>query len=300
MDLMDKLGKKEQATGTSPEAPKGEAIVGANSTSDNLRRGDNLISSSNGTGTPVETAPSVETPAAPAATVKDPDSWSKESALQEVTKLREENKAVRTKFQEQLVKVEEEKQVEIAKIKEQAAKAAVAEKELEALKAAAEDKKRSIEEKLADREAKLTRTDLEYKKQLEDKEKELQSIRAKASAYEAEEAARQQIYKERIKEELAKIPDEFKEYAEKMVKGVDNAQEAWLTISEASRKGLFGEKKVVVNHQVPGAADGARMNKQKLEEEAKLEKGKKTSRDKIKAGLSAIKSGQENTAFRSR
>lgn len=302
-DLLDKLGGKEpkQAAGKSSEAPAGEAIVGTNSTSDQLRRGNNLLdlAAKNDEQKTSETSETVvETKETK--TVADPDSWSKDSALKEVVKLREEAKAVRLKFQEQLEKVQAETDAKIAKIKEEAESANEAKKKLEALEAEQADKKRSIEDKLANREARLAETEAVYKSKLEAAQKEAEGYKAKAIQYEAEQEARKQVYRERIKEELDKVPQDFRDFAEKMVKGYDDPHEAWLAISEAHRKNMFGEKKVIVNHSVPGAADGARLSKTKLEEQEAANKAKKTPRDLIKSGLAKIKQGEANSAFRSR
>ncbi len=299
-DLLNKANEKlnGQASGESSEAPAGDAIVGnKNSTVDNNRRGDDLLKQAASKEEPAKVETVVETPAE---TVKDPDSWSKDSALKEVVKLREENKAVRTKFQEQLDKVRKETEDAISKIKEDAATAYEAKKKLEAVEADAADKKRSIEEKLADREAKLARAEEAFKRQLEDKEKEIASFKDKALQYEAEQEAKRQQYRDRIKEELAKVPEELKEFAEALVKGQQDPQEGWLVLSAARDKGLFSDKKVVVSHAVPGAAQGARLSKTKTDEQAESANKKKTSRDLIRSGLSRIKQGEQNTAFRSK
>jgi len=285
-DLLNSLGKKEESkSGSAPEASgakTGQSIIGTDSVTDSLTLGETLTASN-------ETVDDK--------TVKNPDAWSKDSALKEVVKLREENKAVRTKFQEQLDKLEKDKEAAIAKIKEEAATALEAKKKLEALEAEQLDKKRSIEEKLANRESKLTELETVYKQQLEEKERELASIRSKAAQYEAEQEARKAVYQNKIKEELDKIPEEFRSFADKMVKGFEDPHEAWLSLAEAQRMGMFGEKKIVVNHSVPGAADGARINKQKVEEAEKENRKRMSSRDLIRQGLEKAKQGQ-NTAYR--
>ncbi len=299
-DLLGKVNEKLNGTATeeSSGAPQGDAIVGRKEgTVDNNRRGDDLLKAAAGKEEPeVE----VQTKEEPVTTVKDPDTWSKESALKEVTKLREENKAVRTKFQEQLDKIKTDTEAKIAKIQEDAQSAYDAKKKLEAVEADAADKKRSIEEKLADREAKLARTEEAYKRQLQDKEKEVEGYKSKALQYEAEVEARREQYRDRIKEELAKVPEELREFADAIVKGKEDPQEGWLALAAARDKGLFGDKKVVVSHAVPGAANGARLSKTKADEEAAAKDKKKTSRDLIRNGLSKIKQGESNSAFRSR
>lgn len=294
-NLLDSLGKKDGKSAEASlkvEAKDGQTIVGNDSTSDNLTRGDVLTASEGKEN--ISTSADTESK-----TVKNPDDWSKDSALKEVVKLREENKAVRTKFQEQLDKIERETETKIAKIKEEAQTAMEAKKKLEALEAEQADKKRSIEEKLAHREAKVAELETTYKLKLEEKERELASVKTKAAQYEAEQEARKSVYRNKIKEELDQIPEEFRSFADKMVKGYEDPHEAWLSLAEAKRMGMFGEKKIVVNHSVPGAADGARVNKKQAEEAEKEARKSMSSKDLIRAGLSKAKQGQ-NSAYRSR
>lgn len=317
MDLLNKIDKarkeagSQEAEGKSSDAPKGEAIVGnKDATADNLKRGANLLEFADKGETQVsqETGESEEpkvstkpvTGQAETKIVQDPDSWSKESALKEVLKLREENKAVRLKFQQQLDKIEQETSAKIAAIQEEARTASEAKKKLEALEAAQEDKKRSIEEKLAHREARLAEVETVYKVKLEEKEKEVAVYKTKAAQFEAEQEARKEVYRDRIKEAVARVPEELRDFAQRMVKGYEDPQEGWLALEEAHRKGMFSEKKVIVNHAVPGASDGARISKTKVEQEERERKGRMTSRDLIKSGLSKIKAGESNSAFRSK
>lgn len=281
-NLLNSLAKKENQTETT-------GIISSESTSDQLPRGEVLT----------ETSESVKAQDTAEKTVKNPEDWSKDSALKEVVKLREENKAVRLRFQEQLDKIEKETQSKIEKIKEEAQTALEAKKKLEALEAEQADKKRSIEEKLANREARLAEVEVAYTQKLEEKERELATFKSKALQYEAEQEARRQVYRDKIQEELAKIPEEFRSFADKMVKGYEDPHEAWVSLAEAQRMGMFGEKKIVVNHSVPGAADGARVSKTKMEEAEKEAKSKMSSKDLIRIGLNKAKNGQ-NTAFRGR
>lgn len=300
MDLLNKINEATKGTAAeeSSEASKGAMTVENRSTADGSQRGEDLLKSGAKEEQPEKKVDTKQEESV--STVKDPDSWSKDSALKEVVKLREENKAVRVKFQEQLDKLKSEAEAQIAKIKEEASSAYEAKKKLEAFEAEVADKKRSIEEKLADRETRLVMAEETYKKQLEEKEKELETYKLKALQYEAEVEARKDQYRNRIKEELTKIPEEFKEFAEAIAKSKEDPQEGWLALAAARDKGLFGEKKVVVSHAVPGAANGARLSKTKAEEEAEARSKKKTSKDLIRSGLSRMKDGEKNPIFRSR
>jgi len=299
-DLLDTMGKKKEAKAPETSGATGEAIVGSGAPSDNLKRGDNLLNNAS-TGTNADDKPadaSANEEQNTSRTVKNPDDWTKDSALTEVVKLREENKIMRLKQQEQLQKINEEKEAAIAKVKEEAKSANEAKKKLEAIEAEAADKKRSLEEKLAHREARIAEAEATYTHKLKEAEAEVAKYKAKADAFEAQQAAQRQVYVDRIKEEMAQVPEEFKQFAERMVKGFDDPAEAWTALSEAKMKGMFGEKKIVVNHAVPGANDGARLNRSKVEQQEREEKGKKTSKDLIRAGLDKItKGGEKNSAF---
>ena len=273
MDLLDSLNAKVQSSkGSSSEEPNFQPKVSEDITAKVGETGPNSQSSE------------------PEKTVQNPDTWTTDSALKEVIKLREENKLSRLKFQEQLAKLAKEKEDEVAVIKESAKSAEEAKKKLEALEADQADKKRGLEEKLAHREGKLVELETTYEVKLREKEQELSSYKAKAAMYEAEQAAREQVYAERIKEEMSSIPEELKPFAERMVKGFDSTAEAWTALSEAKMKGMFGEKKIVVNHSVPGANDGARQSKPQ-------DKVAKSPRDLIKQALLKAQSGEKNSAL---
>jgi len=296
MDLLDTLNGQKKDSQVSDKVSTPETLIGAGATSDGLAKGHNLLNSTAGTGTkPTEEVKAEDVDSKK--TVKNPDDWTKESALTEVIKLREENKLARVKFQEAQDRLNKEKEAEIAKIKEEAKSATEAKKKLEALEAEAADKKRSLEDKLAHREGRLAEVETVYSQKLKEKDEELAKYRSQAEAYAAQQAAQQQVYKDRIKEEMASVPEEFKQFAERMVKGFDDPAEAWTALSEAKMKGMFGEKKIVVNHSVPGANDGARTTKAKIEEQERAERKTKSSKDLIRSGLSKVSGGEKNTAF---
>ena len=293
-DLLDVLGKKSPKQSPAVDLSNAKTgVIGTGAVSDELEVGEKLTPSTTETTVSSESADQTDK------TVKNPDDWSKDSALKEVVKLREENKAVRVKFQEQLEKLERETEVKVNKIREEAQTALEAKKRLEALEAEQADKKRTIEEKLANREARLAELETDYKHKLEEKERELATFKTKATQYEAEQEARRQVYRDRIKEELGKVPEEFRSFADKMVKGYDDPQEAWLSLAEAQRMGMFGEKKIIVNHSVPGAADGARVTQQQLEAAEREKRKNMSSQELIRAGLAQAKQGKNN-AYRGR
>lgn len=233
--------------------------------------------------------------------VEDPESWSKESAFKEVKKLREENKTYRLKYQEQIESLKAESEARIQAKEEEMKNLLQAQQELAKIKSEQEDKKRSLEEKLAHRESKVS----ELQSMMEAKEKEyarrMTELESLANTYRAKEEAEKQIYVSRIQEEVDKIPEKYKDIASMIVKGAgDDPRDGLLALNEAKLKGLFEDKTVVVNHSVPGAKDGARASKERLDEAAKESRAQMSSSQKIKAALDAMKTGTKNSAFRTK
>lgn len=230
--------------------------------------------------------------------VDDPNTWTKESAFKEIKKLREENKVSRLKYQEQIEKIKTEADARLLQKEEEAKQLADAKKELDRIKAEQEDKKRDLSEKVAYREAKL----MEMQNLMDAKEKDFQNkisnYETALRTYEAEKAAESEIYKNRIQEELGKVPEKYRDYANLIVKGAGDPRDALLALNEASLKGMFEDKTIIVNHSVPGATDGARSNKERLEEINKEQRSKMTSAQKIKESLKQVRSGQPNSAVR--
>jgi hypothetical protein len=230
--------------------------------------------------------------------VDDPNTWTKESAFKEIKKLREENKVSRLKYQEQIEKIKSEADVRLLQKEEEAKQLAEAKKELDRIKAEQEDKKRDLSEKVAYREAKLTELQGLMDAKERDYQNKISNYETTLKTYEAEKAAESEIYKNRIQEELGKVPEKYRDYANLIVKGAGDPRDALLALNEASLKGMFEDKTIIVNHSVPGATDGARSNKERLEEINKEQRSKMTSAQKIKESLKQVRSGQPNSAVR--
>lgn len=236
----------------------------------------------------------------PSSSVTDPESWTKESALYEAKKAREEAKATRLKYQETVAKLKEEQDARIAAMRaEQEALAKKAE-ELDQIKAKELDNKRDLNEKLAHREAvlaelkaKLDVVEQDYKQKLSYKEAEL-------ARYQAEAEVQQAVYRERLDKELQSIPEKYRELANIMVKGAGDARDALTILHEAKLKSMFEDKTAIVVHNVPGAADGARASDERIQAGVAAERAKLSSSQKIAQGLKGIRSGQSNSMFRNR
>lgn len=226
--------------------------------------------------------------------------WTAESALKEVKKLREENKAYRIKYETQIDQIKQETDARVKAKEAEMQQLAAAKLELDRIKAEQEDKKRDLSEKVAHREAKLA----EMQAILNAKEKEAQerlaSMEHKVRDYEARVEAENQVYKSRLNEELGKIPEKYRDYANLLIKGAGEPREALMALSEASLKGLFEDKTIVVNHSIPGAHDGARSTKDRLEEAERTRRSSMSPSQKIAESLKSIKSGSPNSVFRTK
>lgn len=231
--------------------------------------------------------------------VGDPESWTKESAFKEVKKLREENKTYRLKYEEKLsgLKTEMEQRLNAKEQEFEALKKA--QEELEEIKARQADAKRDLAEKVAHREAVAAELKAKLEAQKSEYEKQLSVMKNERDRYYADIAAQQEVYKQRLAQEVSSIPEKYKGVAELIIKGAGDEREAFVAISEAKLNGVFEDKTVVVNHSVPGAKDGARSTNERMEEAKRTERNKMTSGQKIGAALKDIRSGNSNPAFRS-
>lgn len=283
MDLLNKLGAKTASDGDT-STQKTEQVEPAKKAEESSSAATEKTTNDAATETKVE--------------VKDPDDWSKDSALKEVIKLREENKIQRLKYQEKLEEFKTDLAAQNEPLKQELEDLKKYKDELGKLKAAEEDKKRTLEDKVAHREARIAELEAKYEATKTNKEMEVQTFKEKLSVYEAQEAARKQLYQEKLTKELAVIPEKFREQAELIAKGAGDPSEALVALSEARIKGLFEDKTVIVNHSVPGAKDGARATKEQLEGAANAGRETMSSTDKIKAALKDIRQGEKNAVFR--
>lgn len=303
MDILNSLGKKEtsgveNSTTSQPAQSKDPALAangarGANMI-DQVGKKDEEVKTSTTSNVSSEPKTSMEEPTGKT----DPGTWTVDSALKEVKKLREENKATRIKYEESLEKLKTETEARLSVREKELEKFIQAQQELEELKAKEADKKRDISEKLAHREAVLA--EMKAKADAAERvwQEKLGKMESQLRMYEAEAQAQQQVYSNRLEEELKAIPEKFKGVASLLVKGAGDPRDALIALNEAKLQGVFEDKTVVVNHSVPGAHDGARATNERLDEARKAAREKMTSSQKIKSALGEIRSGGSNTAFR--
>lgn len=316
-DLLSKLNSQRQGNVT-PKPAEGAANSAAPVKPDSqsaprleVDRGDDLLrqaktraldeasAKSSQSGADSSTSSKIESSGTDNAGVDDPDTWTKDSAFKEVKKLRDENKTYRLKYQEQIESLKMETEARLQAKEEELKSAMEAQKELSKIKAEQEDKKRSLEEKLAHREAKAAELQAIMEAKENEYRRRMSELEATASTYKAREAAEKQIYVQRISEEIDKIPEKYREIANMIVKGAgEDPRDGLLALNEAKLRNIFEDKTVVVSHQVPGASDGARVSKTRMDEMQKDQRAQMSSGQKIRSALDAIKSGTSNTAFR--
>lgn len=300
-DLLNKLGAKPKAAEGSGSQPEPNQPSAKNNSQPLNDRGEDIISKAGGqsasSGAGAAPAPNKD-----ASTVEpsgsQTDDWTTDSALKEIKKLREENKQYRLKYAEQINQVKEEAEARLTQKEQEMADLAKAKEELDKLKAEQEDKKRDLTEKVAHREARLQEMSSLFEAREKEYKKNLSSMEQRIKMFEAEREAEMQVYKTRLEEELATVPEQYKDVAQLLVKGAGDARDAVLAITEARVKGIFQDKTVVVNHSVPNAYDGARASKEKLEEAEKSRRSKLTGQQKIGEAIKGIRSGVPNSAYR--
>lgn len=308
--LANGLGKK---TASTDGAGKTSAPTQIAATTTELDRGGDMLSQIGSKKTSTENISGVTTSSADTVNSKtnssatdstgtnsNQDSWSLDSSLKEVKKLREENKQSRLKYTELIDKIQSEANHKIQQKEEEVKALAEAKLELDRIKAEQEDKKRDLSEKLNHREVRLQEMQTLFEAREKDYKKSLSSMEDRLKLFEADREAEMQVYKSRLDEELAKVPEQFRDSANLLVKGAGDARDAIIALTEAKIKGMFEDKISVVNHSVPGAYDGARSSKEKLEEAEKSRRSKLTGQQKISEAIKGIRSGEKNPAYRSK
>lgn len=300
---MDNFKKKEtgaESTDTSEDKTKSGHIPDMV-----VNRGDNMLegatkSVQSTVEEPIDTPVEDLIPPSTISAVSDSETWSKDSALKEVKKLRQENKKYREKYEEKLAKLSEEAESRIQAKERELETAAEKANKLDMLEQQAEDKKRSLEEKVAHREVRITELQESLNAIQNDRGGRLSQLEQELASYKVEQETRAAIAKETLQEELSTIPDKFKAQAEIFVKGAGTPSDALTALREAKLSGLFEEKSVYVNNTVPTAQTGARTSKEQLDQVEKDRKANMSSDAKIKEGLKQAFSKDGNSAVRLR
>jgi len=308
MDLLDKIGQKKDGTaeGSDKKSEPASNPLKDTPSEDLLKDGGSKAKTGDVPTTKTEPA-NADSKNSSDVSKEDKEkdeesktSWTVESALKEVKKLREENKQSRIKY---ATKIDELKQIADSKLTEKEQEyeeLRKAKKELEDRKEAEADKKRTLEERLEHRSKKVVQLETEVETQRRNFDNKLGELQEELGKLRADNEAQEEVYKQRLEEELKAIPEKFQQAANLMVKGAGNYRDALIELSEAKINGIFDEKSVHVNHGTPGATDGARRDKKSIDEAERAEKDKMSPALKIRSALDAIKSGKDNSAFAKR
>jgi hypothetical protein len=309
-DLLNKMGSKTNSVegagkqGSEPK-PAGTSVptMEINRGEDMLAKAGKKVEASNAdaesSGAESSQSQSASGKEEPAGS-NNPEGWTTDSALKEVRKLREENKQYRVKYMEQLDKIKTDGEAKLQAEREEKASLLDAKKELDRIKAEQEDKKRDLSEKIAHREARIAELQAITDAREKAAQEKIKQMETRLHHYEADRQAEMQVYQGRLDEELAKVPEKFKEYANLLAKGAGDARDALITISEAKLKGMFEDRTVIINHSVPGASEGARSSKERMEMNDKERRAKLSSTQKIGEALKDIRSGAPNSVFRTK
>lgn len=309
-DILNTLGKRTNSVDGTGKASEPQPASASHSAPSEHGRGDDLLAKLGGKEsqniaekTVTSSAESGQSQNSASGTEEPTggnNDWTTDSALKEVKKLREENKAYRLKYQQELEKLKLETEARDKQKADEVEALRLAKIELDKIKAEQEDKKRDLSEKLAHRESRLAEMQAILEVKEKDWERKLQEQNEIVRQYMAEREAEAQVYQSKVDEELSKIPVKFQDYAKLLVKGAGDSREALVALSEAKLKGMFEDKLTIVNHSVPGAQDGARASKERLEEADRQRREKMSSSQKIGEALKQIKSGTPNNVFRTK
>lgn len=308
-DLLNTLGKKQNtvADGTGKTSAPQSTTTNTSAAAEH-GRGDDLLGKVGGKSSQI-VADSVnasvthEEPTKVQASSEEPtanDDWTKDSAMKEVKKLREENKAYRTKYQQEVEKLKLESDARLDSKLEELEALKQSKQELDRIKAEQEDKKRDITEKLANRETRIQELESRFQAKETEFSRKLSEQESIVRQFKAEREAEAQVYQNKVEEELSKIPAKYQDHAKLLVKGSEDYREALVALAEAKIKGMFDDKTIVVNHSTPGISDGARANKERLEDADKSRRQAMSSSQKIGEALKSIKSGNPNNVFRTK
>lgn len=315
-DLLNKLGSKTSGEGVDKSTPSQSSATATTSentaSTDNtaLNRGLDMLKTAatkSDTVTSIKTNTGVVEPntastnkVEPSGSADNNNEWTLENALKEVKKLRDENKTTRIKYAEAVEKLKVESDSRISAKDQEFQELAQKAQELEQIKAKEEDRKRDLSEKLAHREALAAELRIKLEAQQKIADEKIRAMQTEVEQYRAESEAQLEVYKQRLNNELSVIPEKYKDIASLIVKGAGDPRDAIVALNEAKLRGVFEDKTVIVSHSVPGAGDGARSSKDKLDAAATAAREKLDSSTKIREGLKAIRSGETNSAFRIR
>lgn len=208
--------------------------------------------------------------------------WTKEDYDRILKETRNEAAKNRVKAKELESTLDQRLQEKLQEIEEKYAPLKKKAEEFDKHKETEADRKRSLEEKIAHRDRMLSEKDEEIKTLRDEYHNDKVKLQNEAENYKARVNAHESYYKEALERERGEVPQKFQAVADAMIKGASDVKHALELLREAKTNNLFGNKKVVVNHSVPNANNGARLDSIKAQE---AHKESMKSSDKIRAGI---------------
>lgn len=220
--------------------------------------------------------------------------WTKEDLVKEMVLSRNEAAKSRVEKKELEKKLAEDMEVKLKALEDKFTPHLEKSLELMKLQEKEADNKRTLEEKLSDREVKLAKAE-DLIKQLEDKTRERTvELQSKLERATAELGAYESHLKEQLDKELAEIPAQHKSIADLIVKGSgENVQDALNAIKQAKSQNVFGTKTVKVYNGTPTAKTGARISAPSAQQDEK----ELSKNDKLELGLKDWKTKQRRRSL---
>jgi colicin import membrane protein len=183
--------------------------------------------------------------------VETPEEVNPEKAREDLEKYIKELRAEAAKARVEKKEIKAESDARLEQLQKELEAAKEAEKELARIRKEQDERKKSTEEKLTARELELRQKEeevSEIKAKMQQTELRLQEF---LKQQEEEKRIKEQVYSERVEEEIAKLPEDKQKFARTIVKGAGNLEEGLMALLEAKRENLFGVKKVEVAHSIP-------------------------------------------------
>lgn len=209
------------------------------------------------------------------------ETWSLESLKEELKKTREEAAKARIEKKKLEEELKSDFNQKLKSLEEKYSPLAKEAAEARKLREQEEDKKRSLEERLAHREQKLAELENKIPSIQKEYDDMIADLNGRMEKLMQENTRHMSFWEEQLNAELKKVPERYKTYAEVMMKGASDVKEKLDLLRKAADDGMFGTKKVSVNHATPGAKDGARLDADRT----KTDPNNQSTKSKIREGL---------------
>lgn len=144
------------------------------------------------------------------------------------------------------------------------------------------DDRRTTEEKLVAREKDKTTLQRQLEQLANESTKIQKELREELDRAKAEVDVYHSANRKQIEDLIDAIPEDYRSYARSIANGADSLADAINLLTKAKDDEIFGPKTIHVNHGVPSANNGARLDGRKIENQRRENM---KPRDKIEQGL---------------